>query len=430
MSNIKWCAIQPLTGGMYLGAEEAIGHPAEFILSFPGLGDVTKTNKETGEVISAGNEYSLMKYLEKKNRRPDYRVFNRGMFDGIDDLDPEILESQWSLSNKPLDYSNMDLCIALPVCSGLSNSSTSNLDSRMQKNNNMIWISKYALYKIKPQIYIFENAPTFMGNRGNYVRKILEDIAKDAGYSIVYYKTDSKWHHNCQRRPRTFIIFYKQDDMNNIKTPEFEFEHEGTTMDKYFELIPKDATQQIVLNMLPINKTYIAFYTKKFGSNYHDIVKSFSGYMIDNDLYDELCEFTNNEMDFDNKTKQTVCKFFNHVRDKVSQGKGFYGFISFKPIGNLSSAIMFRTMQSQLHWKEDRLLTIRENLWLMGMPHDFELQGNVFGEYAKIGQNVPVKTAKFIISQAIKNINNNTNNKLVRYFNNDLMTEVEYKLIA
>ena len=33
--NIKWCAIQPLTGGMYLGAEKVIGHPAEFILSYP-----------------------------------------------------------------------------------------------------------------------------------------------------------------------------------------------------------------------------------------------------------------------------------------------------------------------------------------------------------------------------------------------------------
>ena len=43
--KIRWASIQPLTGGMYLGAEEAIGHPAEFILSFKGLNDV-KYNKE------------------------------------------------------------------------------------------------------------------------------------------------------------------------------------------------------------------------------------------------------------------------------------------------------------------------------------------------------------------------------------------------
>ena len=56
--KIKWAAIQPLTGGMYLGAEEAIGHPAEFILSFKGLTDV-KYNKE-GEMTSVANEYNLL----------------------------------------------------------------------------------------------------------------------------------------------------------------------------------------------------------------------------------------------------------------------------------------------------------------------------------------------------------------------------------
>ena len=59
--KIKWASIQPLTGGMYLGAEEAIGHPAEFILSFKGLTDV-KYNKE-GEMTSVANEYNLLEYL-------------------------------------------------------------------------------------------------------------------------------------------------------------------------------------------------------------------------------------------------------------------------------------------------------------------------------------------------------------------------------
>ena len=40
-NNIKWACIQPLTGGMYIGAELAIGKPAEFILSYEGLDEVT-----------------------------------------------------------------------------------------------------------------------------------------------------------------------------------------------------------------------------------------------------------------------------------------------------------------------------------------------------------------------------------------------------
>ena len=48
-NKIKWCAIQPLTGGMYLGTEKATGCTAEFILSYPGFSDPI-VEKKTGEI--------------------------------------------------------------------------------------------------------------------------------------------------------------------------------------------------------------------------------------------------------------------------------------------------------------------------------------------------------------------------------------------
>ena len=63
--NIKWASIQPLTGGMYLGAEQAIGHPAEWILSYKGLSDIKKD--ENGNITVAGNEYNLINYLTKNS---------------------------------------------------------------------------------------------------------------------------------------------------------------------------------------------------------------------------------------------------------------------------------------------------------------------------------------------------------------------------
>ena len=86
--KIKWFAIQPLTGGMYLGAEEAIGNSAEAILSFNGLNDY-KLHKLTGEPIGCGNERYLTNYLTSKNRMPNYYIFkDKTMFgdDVIDDV--------------------------------------------------------------------------------------------------------------------------------------------------------------------------------------------------------------------------------------------------------------------------------------------------------------------------------------------------------
>jgi hypothetical protein len=43
----------------------------------------------------------------------------------------------------------------------------------------------------------------------------------------------------------------------------------------------------------------------------------------------------------------------------------------------------------------------------MGMPYDFEMQGTIpLNYYKQIGQNVPARTAQFIVEEAVKVINN------------------------
>ena len=71
----------------------------------------------------------------------------------------------------------MDVCVAVPVCSGLSNATIGTEESKNTRNCNMLWITKYVLNVIKPKIYIFENAPTFMGSRGDYIRDEIEAFA-------------------------------------------------------------------------------------------------------------------------------------------------------------------------------------------------------------------------------------------------------------
>ena len=69
-------------------------------------------------------------------------------------------------------------------------------------------------------------------------------------------------------------------------------------------------------------------------------------------------------------------------------------------------SVQFKTIQTMLHHREDRLITVREALHLMGLPHDFELYGDINANGPKIGQNVPVNTARFIVSEAAKVIEN------------------------
>ena len=149
--NIKWIAIQPLTGGMYLGAEEAIGHPAKFILSFEGLNCCEL--KEDGTYKSCGNEFYLQKYLEKHGRNPIRYDIKGGMYDSKlnETLKPTIL-----YNGSPIDFEkeckDIDIAVAVPVCSGLSMATTASQDTKDERNCNMKFIAKFTLNVIKRKI--------------------------------------------------------------------------------------------------------------------------------------------------------------------------------------------------------------------------------------------------------------------------------------
>ena len=434
LKDIKWCAIQPLTGGMYLGTEKAIGHPAEFILSYPGVGDVT-LDKE-GNIKNCGNEYHLMKYLDKVGRRPEYKVFNRQMFQNDDDMDPEILNSaNWTLDeNSKLNYTDMDLVVAVPVCAGLSTASTSSLERKQECNCNMIWISKYALRKIQPKIYIFENAPTFITERGAYIRVELEKLAEETGYVIDYYKTDTKLHDNCQQRRRNFIIFYKKD-----YAPKMEFEHLPRTLGEYLARIPEDKRyKEDDFPMASINGVaYLVMECFKdlYGKEYRNVVKKKALTFIDNNLDDlENWGHKKEEEWKDDNTKLKMLKsymhFIDHYRYKKSLGRGVYQPLPiFMSNDEPIPAVMFKMMQSAVHPDEDRFFNSQELLHFMGHPIDFELQGIKTTEWRKIGQNVPVRTAYWIVSEALRAYDreNDLDEKVkIRFFDNQAQKEIKY----
>ena len=88
--------------------------------------------------------------------------------------------------------------------------------------------------------------------------------------------------------------------------------------------------------------------------------------------------------------------------------KNFYsiapGWLTEK--SELAPVCMFKTILTTLHYKENRILNAREWLHLMGHPHDYELYGDYMSNYPKIGQNVPARTAQFIVSEAVRIVDN------------------------
>jgi site-specific DNA-cytosine methylase len=385
MKKIKWIALQPLTGGMYIGFANALGCDAECIISFKGLNDGKQCE---GKRSRCGNEYNLTCYLEKHNRHiPRYEFVNQGMFDNVDN--PE-------LDGTP-DFNDTDIVCAVPVCSGLSMLTTTDSAAKEQKNCNMKFLAKYALKKICPKVYVFENAPGFMSEKNVDLRKWFEQLAYDCRYSVTYFSTDTKLHHNCQHRPRTFVVFTKWSNgpQRAIKTPLWESVQYNIT--DVLSKIPADATYQ---NSLPApmydNDVYIEYIKEKFGVNWK---KYFAGDVMNTIIKLQLVtNFRDWCMTTDKVPRVFGDRMMRHI-DKVitclSEHRGWWSSTP-RYYPTLAPAVQSRTVLSTIHPTEDRLCSERDMLTLMGMPYDFEMQCDFMNGCRQIGQNVPVKTAEWI----------------------------------
>lgn len=399
MKKIKWAAIQPLTGGMFLGAEEAFGYPAEWILTYKGLDEI-KRNKE-GNITTVSNEAYLLNYLKKVNREVPYYKMNREMFDcNVDDMNPEI-----TLDGEPAkpDY-DVDVVVAVPVCSGLSMVTSAKDNTRNERNCNMLYLAKLALTTIRPKVYIFENAPTLMGFRGDELRSQFEQIANENDYVVVYYKTDTWKHYNCQKRPRTFVMFVKKID-GESKVPTLDFTDHKMTIEEFFANIPEGLSNQEECEASPHNYMVIDFFKYKYGKDWIDNVNGcLMKNIVQRGLIDELLNFMDSYDKMPIETKEKVRHYIEHIRKKTSMGLNWYGSDCCYYKEHFP-AIQFRSITTTIHPSGERMCNVREYLELMGMPHDFDWFGDK-GNLPKIGQNVPVKTAKFVTEQAIKIVNN------------------------
>ena len=414
--KIKWGFIEPLTGGMALGAEKAIGSAPDWVLSFPGF--CSHTENEDGTVKSAMNEYHYLTYMKKHNKLPPYLTINRQPFADFtkeeDPWHPELIKNEFSTTDT-IDLSNTDLVCALPVCSGLSNATTTkNNETRELRNCNMQWITKFVLEHIKPKVYIFENAPAlFAGDKGKPIREFIDKTAEAAGYSVTYFKTDTCLHHNAQRRPRTFVICWKWTGTEKEMPPIINFERDEISVKDFLDEMPVYEQNDEMPLSWP-NQNILDYFKQAHPTDYRELLKERSGFAHiiecgEKDQYIEFCktyQWKNDDPATQEKHRACLLRSINHTAEKYAAGSWIFDTTT-SVIDDKKKlpSIMHKVTTSKLHPYKDRLLTVGEILYCMGMPTDYHIYGETYEKSHQTGQNVPVNTARYIVSEIVRVLN-------------------------
>jgi site-specific DNA-cytosine methylase len=376
--KIKWASIIPLIGGMSIANKNITGVAPQYLLSYKPF---------------ANNESSLLKYW------PD--VIHLCI-----DEDPDVVKSLIEKTGK------IDFVSSVCPCAGLSQlNAGGRTETGTKRGSDAIqneWLytaANFVLENIKPRVYWGENAPGLYTKMGQGVQDKMFSIAKKYGYSFSILKTNTILHGIPQHRQRTFYFFWDSKQaplLNWISKP-------TPTLAEYLAQIPKDALYQNTqfdkgkihaLTSVPIYKYMI----HKLGKNYRKYLHERNigtvwCWIQEEGLFDDAIKWIE-EQEIDKTGK--VVRRLKFIVNKLKNGKGYWNS-SPQIVKDHTAAIISRNIFT-VHPTKERFLTVREFMYMMGMPMDFEFV-NMRKAYKVLTQNVPVNTAMDVTKEVVKYLN-------------------------
>jgi site-specific DNA-cytosine methylase len=363
---ISHASIVPLIGGETIGASAAYGSKPDYFLSYSAFAD---------------NDSHIRNYM------PDVPFY--------------LLDEGQKAPH------SVDVVHTVCPCAGLSQLSHGFGDH----NENNKWMgltANYVLGEMRPKVFWGENAPGFAGKIGETVRNELKKIGKDNGYTMSVYRTKTLLHGGPQIRERSFYFFWKgdktplmnyynrphtpiEDVLNSVKSnSQMEPINKKTPSkdDIYYKFILEEIHGGIthkefaeIVEPQKVRNADVFSYIERMGYNYQQV-----GAWMEKHGYEKEVE---------------KCKY----RDaKLKAGGNIMRRGTIVPKDNIGAFVgHYPTMLT--HPVEDRYITYREAMTIMGLPSDFELL-NPKKSANHICQNVPVQTATDMAEETKKYLNN------------------------
>ena len=385
---MKHAFIVPLIGGQALGQAAAFGSRPDYLLSY------TPFTSNDSHLV---NHYNDVPYilLDEGGKHPHY----------------------------------VDVVGTTCPCAGLS-SLSGYASSDAAANEWMYTTTTYVLEQIKPMVLWGENAPGFAGKLGKPIVDKLHNIATRNGYTMSIYRTKSLLHGVPQIRERSFYFFWKGKTV-----PIFNyFDKPLNTIESVFYGVSKNASQQVVTN----EKT-----PSKWDPMYRYVLEELEGGITHKDFYN-MIEKTDNAMDWLERKGKKYDEVGDWMRsqsldraaercDRIFaklQGEGnIMRRLTTVPKGHIG-AFVGHYPNLLTHPTEDRYLTYREAMSIMGLPEDFEML-NPSRNLNHVCQNVPVGTATDMANEvkaALEGKRDRLNANLVYQFNGQKTYEVRDKV--
>ena len=377
--TLKHASIVPLIGGELIGSMNAFGTPPEYILTYSAF---------------KANETHLLNYLKQKGIDHKYYVI---------DEDPH-----WTPGY-------VDSVASVCPCSGLSFLSTK-YSADAEANKWMEVTAEYVLSTIKPRVYWGENAPQLAGAVGKPVVEKLMKIAKKYGYVMSLYRTKSLLHGVPQVRERAFYFFWQGEEiplLNYFSRPHQRIEDLITGVRSNFQMEPVNKNTpskddpyyryllEVVHGGITHREHFDVMQRENISTGFLDVKSDIERRGI---TYRTIAEWMGKQ-GYDREVVKCI-----RAHDKLANGQSIMRRGTMVP-KNYIGAFVSHYPLMLTHPYEDRYITYRESMTIMGLPDDFELL-NPRKSINAVCQNVPVRTAQDIATEVREYLLGNRNDKV------------------
>ena len=358
---MKHETIIPLIGGVAVASENVFGTPPSRIYSYNAF---------------TPNDSHLLNYYKKRNLDIPYTLI-----DG---------ETRFTPSK------NVDVVSTVCPCAGLSTlGTTGSADSPV--NDWMVLTAEFVLGNVQPKVFWGENAPTLAGDRGKIVRKRLNEIASKNGYTFMIYKTKSLDHGLPQYRSRTFYFFFKEQG----KIPEFSyFNKEMRPIEDLLDNVKNDFQGELTNEKVPTDNPYYKYILDEIhpGMSHAEFVAQLDhSYESANYIREQGITYEELGMYFEKNGNEKEAAKCKRRHEKLKTGKNIMTRSVYFP-RHRTGAFVGHLPTNMTHHRENRFLTYRECMSIMGLPEDFEML-NPKKNLNHVCQNVPVSTAMDMASE-------------------------------
>lgn len=302
---------------------------------------------------------------------------------------------------------SVDVINSVCPCAGLSTLSHGYGDHN-DNNKWMIETATFVLGELKPKVFWGENAPGFAAKIGENVRNQLRQIGKTNGYTMSVYRTKSLLHGLPQVRERSFYFFWK-----DTKTPILNFyNRQYTPIENLITNIKSNFQTEVINKKTPskddpyyryvLEEIHNGMSHKEFASVIEPETARNSDVLAYIEKYRNYLQVAEWMKSQGLEKEVEKCKY---RYEKLKNGQSIMRRNTIIPRDYIGAFVgHYPTMLA--HPVEDRYISYREAMSIMGLPEDFELLNASPGNANHICQNVPVQTATDMATEVLAYLNN------------------------